>query len=48
MSTSVRFPDRELELIREAAAASGVSFNAWVRRACVERAELERSLRELK
>ena len=44
-STSVRFGrDGELEAAQAAAAAAGLSFNAWVRRACVRQAELERSL----
>lgn len=41
----VRWRVSELELVSAEAELSGLNFNAWVRRACRERAELERSLR---
>jgi hypothetical protein len=40
----VRFPDAELEVALAAAAKAGLKFNAWVRRACREQADLERAI----
>ena len=40
----VRFRDDELVLVGAAVAASGRSFNQWVRAACVRVAELERAV----
>jgi hypothetical protein len=40
----VRFPDGELEAVVAAAAAAGLTVNAWVRRACRGAAEMERSI----
>jgi hypothetical protein len=40
----IRFPDAELEVAARAAGAAGLKFNAWVRRACREQADLERAI----
>jgi hypothetical protein len=34
----------ELEALQRAASAAGLKFNAWVRRACREQADLERAI----
>jgi hypothetical protein len=44
-STSVKFGAGELPAFKLAAEAAGLSFNAWVRRACRGAAELEAAVR---
>jgi hypothetical protein len=34
----------ELEMVQRAASAAGLKFNAWVRRACRDQADLERAI----
>jgi hypothetical protein len=41
---SVRWAEGELEQFRGAAAKAGLKFNAWVRRACRDQADLERAI----
>jgi hypothetical protein len=41
---SVNFGEAEIVVARGAAAAAGLKFNAWVRRACREQAALEAAL----
>lgn len=44
VSKSVRFRVVELEEIRAVVVASGLTFNAWVARACLRAARLEAAL----
>lgn len=41
---TVCFSDAEFELVLAAAVAAGLTPNKWIRRACVEAAQLERAV----